>query len=501
MRIAVVVLVAALGAAPLVPGTAYAGGDEPSGGERPNRPPGPWSTDRARGRPYRASGTRRCDGAARPLGARVRILGVFVRGERCRRAVRLVRAYQRCGAPACFRVRRRCVQPAFLGGCRRSERFYYRSVGGYPLRRAPQVPDPLGLRRRRRVRARRAAGRPRLHALHLGPDRGRHRAGAARGVGEPADAPHRHHARHRPARLRDRRSDARVVRPGRGRRPRPHAAPGLLREAPAAPGRDGLRRAAQRDADPRRQRRPGRGGDDARRDHGHRLEGPAEPRRGAGRRDHVAAPGDDHPLGHHRQPRQRRRRRRLRPPRRHPGLRLDPEREPRRRLGRRARLDRRHPRRPLAPGRQHDRRRRRRDLHGRGRRRHRDRLDGERQRRRRPRRRDLHARRRRHDHQLDAHRQPRRRPRRRGLGRGVGDRRSTRRSRATSPSRTSAAGCGRAGRCTSATRRSATTTPRARAAACTPAACSRSSTRRSPTTSRPSPRTSASASGWRRSAR
>ena len=63
-----------------------------------------------------------------------RIVGVFVRGVRCRSAVRLVEAYQRCrrgGNRHCFRVRKRCVQPAFLGGCRRSERFYYRSVGGY----------------------------------------------------------------------------------------------------------------------------------------------------------------------------------------------------------------------------------------------------------------------------------------------------------------------------------------------------------------------------------
>ena len=74
------------------------------------------------------------------------------------------------------------------------------------------------------------------------------------------------------------------------------------------------------------------------------------------------------------------------------------------------------------------------------------------------------------DHQLDARRQPRRRPRRRDLGRGGGDRRSTRRSRATWPSRTSAAACGRAGTCTSPTRRSPTTTPRARAAACSPRA-------------------------------
>ena len=66
---------------------------------------------------------------------RVRVLGLFVRRERCRRAVRLVEAYQQCrpeaGGRRCFRARKRCVQPAFLGRCRRSERFYYRSVGGF----------------------------------------------------------------------------------------------------------------------------------------------------------------------------------------------------------------------------------------------------------------------------------------------------------------------------------------------------------------------------------
>ena len=117
-----------------MPGAAYAGGDEPSGGERPNKPPGPWSTEGGQG-PYRPSGTRRCSMAARLPGTAVRVLGLFVRRERCRRAVRLVEAYQQCrpeaGGRRCFRVRKRCVQPAFLGRCRRSERFYYRSVGGF----------------------------------------------------------------------------------------------------------------------------------------------------------------------------------------------------------------------------------------------------------------------------------------------------------------------------------------------------------------------------------
>jgi predicted outer membrane repeat protein len=76
--------------------------------------------------------TRRCSGAAKLSSAEVRVLGVFVRDERCRRAGRLLAAYQRCRAERdCYRVRRRCVQPASLGGCRRSERVYHRSVGGF----------------------------------------------------------------------------------------------------------------------------------------------------------------------------------------------------------------------------------------------------------------------------------------------------------------------------------------------------------------------------------
>ena len=124
-------LAAVLAGAALAPAAAFAGGDEPPEGRRPNTPPGPWSTDGGRAGQSRAPGTRRCAGSARALAPHGRILGVFVRGERCGRARRVVRAYQRCRARSCFRVRTRCVQPAFLGGCRRSERFHYRSVAGF----------------------------------------------------------------------------------------------------------------------------------------------------------------------------------------------------------------------------------------------------------------------------------------------------------------------------------------------------------------------------------
>ena len=174
-------LVAALAAAAFVPGAAYAGGDEPSGGDRPNKPPGPWSTEGGQG-PYRASGTHRCNIAARPPGMRVRVLGLFVRRERCRRAVRLVEAYQQCrpeaGGRRCFRARKRCVQPPFLGRCRRYDRFYYRSVDGYRCieRRRYQVRSAL--RGERGVQARRPADRSQLHALHLTAGRGRAPSGS-----------------------------------------------------------------------------------------------------------------------------------------------------------------------------------------------------------------------------------------------------------------------------------------------------------------------------------
>jgi predicted outer membrane repeat protein len=126
------IIAVALAAASLAPASAWAGGDEDPEGGRPDAPPGPWTTDPAPGDRYRASGTRRCGGAARTSVEPKRVLAVFVHRERCRRALRLVSAYHRCaGTRRCFRVRVRCVQPAFLGGCRRSERFYYRSVGGY----------------------------------------------------------------------------------------------------------------------------------------------------------------------------------------------------------------------------------------------------------------------------------------------------------------------------------------------------------------------------------
>ena len=258
--------------------------------------------------------------------------------------------------------------------------------------------------------------------------------------------------------------------PMTARRQRAHAAPDLLREAAAAPGRHRLSAAQEHHPDPRRQRRPRRRRDHAGRDRRSRT--PRSSRTSPRSRAAASSPMrrvDDHPLGHHRQPRQRRRRRRLRAPRRRPGLRLDHQQQPRRRFRRRARLDRRHPRRPLARRRQHHRRRRRRDLRRRGRRRHRDRLDRQRQHGRRPGRRDLHSRRRRHDRQLDPQRQPRRRSRRGDLGRGRRDGHRTRRSPATPRSRTSAAGSGRAATRSSPTRRSADNYAEGRAAACSAA--------------------------------
>ena len=413
-----VLAVAAFGA----PATALAGGDEtqapPSAGPR-----GPWD-DREVGegedRPYRPTDARQCRlGKTRSAGPGS-VLGVWVVGTRCRRRTRVVRRYQRCLNSAagrkgrCYRrVDMRCVRPIFLGRCWMRDRFFRRRVGRYRCteRRAYEVrglyegrvlcryrtdrishrytllPEgPVAVNTESELRA--AWSNPRVTAIDV-------TANIFLRACELGD-PLRESARP-------------VLLDGHGHTLRQTCFEKRLLRSDGT----GFVELQQRDAHARRQRRAGRRRDHQGRDHAGRLQGAREPRRGAGRRDHVPAPGDDRPLDHHRKPRERRRRRRVRAPRRHPGLRLDRQREPRRRVGRRARLDRRHPRRALARRRQHDRRRRRRDLHGRGRRRDGDRLDRERQRRGRPGRRDLHSRRGRHDRQLDRERQPRRRSGRR----------------------------------------------------------------------------------------
>jgi parallel beta helix pectate lyase-like protein/pectate lyase-like protein len=59
-----------------------------------------------------------------------RVRAVLVRGLPCSRALGFVRAYRACRS-GCYRTRTHCLQPAFLGRCRRSERFYYRSLRGF----------------------------------------------------------------------------------------------------------------------------------------------------------------------------------------------------------------------------------------------------------------------------------------------------------------------------------------------------------------------------------
>jgi hypothetical protein len=79
--------------------------------------------------------TKRCPVAAvRDAGAG-RVLGVSAQHAGCRRARRLVAAYQRCldrrGARCYQWIRRRCVQPAFLGRCRAHDRFFQRTLRRY----------------------------------------------------------------------------------------------------------------------------------------------------------------------------------------------------------------------------------------------------------------------------------------------------------------------------------------------------------------------------------
>jgi hypothetical protein len=61
-----------------------------------------------------------------------RVLGVYAQRAACGEARRLVAAYQRCLGARCYtRIRRRCVQPEFLGRCRAHDRFFRRTLRGY----------------------------------------------------------------------------------------------------------------------------------------------------------------------------------------------------------------------------------------------------------------------------------------------------------------------------------------------------------------------------------
>jgi hypothetical protein len=122
------------------PAGALAGGDEekapPSAG-----PPGPWDDEEAgegEDVPYRPTVAKRCGLAGAGSAGPGSVLGVFVLHTRCRSGRRVVRAYQRClnserGRDGlCYRrVDSRCVQPVFLGGCRKHQRFMRRTVKGY----------------------------------------------------------------------------------------------------------------------------------------------------------------------------------------------------------------------------------------------------------------------------------------------------------------------------------------------------------------------------------
>jgi hypothetical protein len=129
-----VLLIAAIAvSAPAVPAaTAFAGGDPPPEAPPSTSPPGPWAGHAHGGGPYVPSATRGCATVAVPRAGPGRVLGLYVHGEGCGAGRRLVRAYRRCAARRCYRqVQRRCVQPEFLGGCRRHDRFFLRWVRGH----------------------------------------------------------------------------------------------------------------------------------------------------------------------------------------------------------------------------------------------------------------------------------------------------------------------------------------------------------------------------------
>ena len=200
------------------------------------------------------SNTKRCPlGAVRAAGPG-RVLGLYVQ-----RAALQRRAAARARLPALSRqcdgragaattastaaASSRCSS----GAAARPTASYRRTRQGLPLHRAAAVPDQRPLRRERRAASR---GRRRIdhsYTLFTGRSRRRrHRARAARGLGQPAL-----HARSRsratscctPAGIGDPIRES--LAPDHARRRRPHAPAGVLREAAAAPGRDGLRGAEE----------------------------------------------------------------------------------------------------------------------------------------------------------------------------------------------------------------------------------------------------------------
>ena len=302
--------------------TAFAGGDEDRRRRRVPGLRGLGATMRwARVRTCRTGPrTRRAAGwAARATPVRAPCSACGWSARACRAGKGLVRHYQRClnsepvAIARCYsRIDKRCVRPVFLGRCWLRDRFFRRQVRGYRCteRRLYEVKGlyegrvicsqgrrrishsytlhngkPVSVDTESELRA--AWGNPRVTAIDVTADIFLR----ACEVGDPM-----------------RESARPVLLDGHGHTLRQTCfEKRLLRQDGT-----GLRRAQERDAHTRRQRRAGRGCGDARRDRRHRLQGPAEPCGGAGRRHHVPAPRHDHPLGHHRQPRQRRRRRGLR---------------------------------------------------------------------------------------------------------------------------------------------------------------------------------------------
>ena len=99
------------------------------------------------------------------------VLGLYVQRDRLHaRGRRFVAAYQRClgrrGDRCYARIRRRCVQPEFLGRCRTHDRFFQRRLRGYRCIERRVGRDPGPLRRERQLLARAPPHRPQLHALH-----------------------------------------------------------------------------------------------------------------------------------------------------------------------------------------------------------------------------------------------------------------------------------------------------------------------------------------------
>ena len=313
------------------PGRALAGGDEEGQAPPSAGPPGPWKdSEVGEGEdvPYRPTDARSCRLRKVRRAGPGSVLGMWVVGTRCRTGRRVVARYQDClnsengRKGGCYgRVDKRCVRPVFLGRCWHARpllpaagRWAIAAPSGGCMRSRASMRDTSCCRQgRRRIshgytllgeapvavdtesELRAAWANPRVTAIDVTADislRACERGDPMRESGRPMLLDGHGHT------LRQTCFEKRLLRQdGTGFVELRNVT--LTRGGSDGPGAAVTTRGEIMVVD---------------------SKVAAEPRRGAGRRDHVAAPRDDRALGDHREPGQRRRRRRLRAPRRRAGV-------------------------------------------------------------------------------------------------------------------------------------------------------------------------------------